>query len=247
MLRRTTHYWDGVRTRLPAFIRTEFYPLALLCLASGALFAFIQIAGEIAEGETGHFDAAILLAFRVPGNLTQTIGPAWLELAMLDITSLGGTTVLTIVTLAVLIYLVVAGHRGAAGLVAIAVVGGTILSSLLKIGFERPRPDIVPHLVNVQTLSFPSGHAMLSAVTYLTLGALLARSERRRVLKVYFIGLAVFMTVLIGISRVFLGVHFPTDVLAGWCVGAAWAMICWAVAVRLQRGGTAKGGPASAD
>jgi undecaprenyl-diphosphatase len=231
----TARYWNGFRRRVPGFIKAEFYPLALLCLASGAIFAFAQVAGEVSEGETQRFDNAILLAFRVPGDLSRTIGPSWTRLAMTDITSLGGTTVLTIVTIAVLIYLIVAGHRAAAALVAISVAGGTVLSSLMKLGFDRPRPNIVPHLVDVQTLSFPSGHAMLSAVTYLTLGALLARSERRRVLKAYFVGLALVITVLIGISRVFLGVHYPTDVLAGWSLGAAWAILCWAITVRLQR------------
>ena len=110
-------------------------------------------------------------------------------------------------------------------------------SPLLKLGFARPRPDLVPHAVEVYTASFPSGHAMLSAVTYLTLGALLIRVQPRWRVKVYILFLAISITLLVGTSRVYLGVHWPTDVLAGWCVGAAWALLCWLVALRLQREG----------
>ena len=116
-----------------------------------------------------------------------------------------------------------------------------LLSSGLKGLFDRPRPDLVPHAVEVYTMSFPSGHATLSAVTYLTLGALLARVQPRRRVKAYLLGVAVLLAVLIGASRVYLGVHWPTDVLAGWCVGAAWAMLCWTVATWLQRRGEVEG------
>jgi undecaprenyl-diphosphatase len=119
--------------------------------------------------------------------------------------------------------------------VLISVAGGAGLSSLLKLGFERPRPDLVAHLVEVQTLSFPSGHAMVSAVIYLTLGALLAQVHGSIRLKIYILSVAVILTLLIGISRVYLGVHWPTDVLAGWAAGAAWAIMSWAVVIWLQR------------
>jgi undecaprenyl-diphosphatase len=112
-----------------------------------------------------------------------------------------------------------------------------LLSTLLKLGFERPRPDLVPHAVVVYTASFPSGHAMLSAVTWLTLGALLMRVEPRRRVKAYVLALAVLTTLLVGASRIYLGVHWPTDVLAGWCIGAAWALMCWLAALWLQRRG----------
>jgi undecaprenyl-diphosphatase len=116
-----------------------------------------------------------------------------------------------------------------------------LLSSGLKELFDRPRPDLVPHAVQVYTASFPSGHAMLSAVAYLTLGALLARVQAQRRVKAYLLGVSVLLAVLIGVSRVYLGVHWPTDVLAGWCVGAAWAMFCWTVALWLQRRGKVEG------
>jgi undecaprenyl-diphosphatase len=116
-----------------------------------------------------------------------------------------------------------------------------VLSSILKLGTDRPRPDLVAHLVEVHTASFPSGHAMLSAVVYLTLGGLLSRVERPWRIKIHLLSVAVILTLLIGVSRVYLGVHWPTDVLAGWCAGATWAMLCWRVALALQRRGEIEG------
>jgi len=135
----------------------------------------------------------------------------------------------------VIFYLLLAGEGKAALFIFAAVAGGQVLSSLLKLGVDRPRPDLVSHLAEVYTLSFPSGHAMLSAVTYLTLGSLLARVLPGRVLKTYVLAVAVIATLLVGISRVYLGVHWPSDVLAGWCAGSAWAMLCWLVSRRLLR------------
>ena len=112
-----------------------------------------------------------------------------------------------------------------------------MISASVRLGFDRPRPDLVAHAVDVYTTSFPSSHAMLSTVTYLTLGALLARLQERRRLKIYIMGTAAAIALLIGFSRVFLGVHWPTDVLAGWCVGAAWALGCWVMTAWLQRRG----------
>ena len=231
--------WERLVNRWPALarVRRELGSLIALALAAGGVFAFLRIAGEMREGDTRAFDAAILLALRNPADVSDPIGPPWLEVAMRDVTSLGSVTVLTLVTVAAVAYLVMDGRRGAAMLVAVAVGGGTILSTLLKLGFERPRPDLVSHLVDVTDLSFPSGHAMLSAVTYLTLGALLARTAARRRQKVFVVGAAILLTVLVGSSRVFLGVHWPTDVLAGWALGAGWSMACWAVASALQGGG----------
>jgi undecaprenyl-diphosphatase len=117
------------------------------------------------------------------------------------------------------------------------VVSGTVASTLLKLGFDRPRPDLVAHLAHAQSSSFPSGHAMLSAVTYLTLGVLLARVHKKRRTKIIVMTYAITLTLLIGSSRVYLGVHWPTDVLAGWALGAAWAGLWWLLAWWLQRQG----------
>ena len=214
--------------------------LAVLLLAVGALLAFAEIAGEVVEGDTRAFDAAVLLALRTPADTADPIGPPWVEAAFRDLTTLGGTSVLTVVTLATLGYLLLAGKRATAALVAVAVLGGTLLSSLLKAGFERPRPDLVAHLVEVSSQSFPSGHATLSAVTWLTLGTLLATVQPRRRLKAYVLGVAIAVTLLVGTSRVYLGVHWPTDVIAGWCIGTAWALLSWLAARALFRHGGAR-------
>lgn len=212
---------------------------SLIWLGSLSLFAlgFIKLAGEVADGDTAALDRRILLSLRNPQDLSDPIGPSWVEEAARDLTGLGGHTILGLITLSVLAYLVLAQKRRAALFVLVAVVGGMLLSAGLKIGFERPRPDLVPHGTRVYTASFPSGHAMLSATTYLTLGALLARVQARRRIKVFLIGFAVGLTLLVGASRVYLGVHWPSDVLAGWCGGAAWASLCWLVALALQRRG----------
>jgi undecaprenyl-diphosphatase len=201
------------------------------------LAIFAKIADEVVEGETHAFDETVLRALRNPADLADPIGPAWLELAMRDITSLGSFTLVLLVTLGTIGYLVIDGKRAAAALVLVAIVGGVILSEGLKHLFARPRPELVAHLVEVQTASFPSGHAMLSATTFLTLGALLARIQSRRRLKAYVISVAIALTLMTGASRVYLGVHWPTDVLAGWCAGAAWAMGCWLLSMWLQSRG----------
>ncbi|WP_192178137.1 phosphatase PAP2 family protein [Mesorhizobium amorphae] len=208
--------------------------LAGLVIASG-LWGFEELM-EVARASTPHaFDTEILLAFRKAGQPDSPIGPPWLEGAMRDITSLGSASVLVLITAAVIVYLLMIRRPATALLIFVAVAGGEVLSSLLKAGIDRPRPDLVSHLVNETSFSFPSGHAMLSAVTYLTLGSLAARFLHGRTTKIFVLCLAVLTTVLVGISRVYLGVHWPSDVLAGWCAGFAWAMLCWLVARVLQR------------
>lgn len=205
----------------------------LLGIAVAAL-VFIHLAGEMGEGDTLAFDRAILLALRDPSRGLQPIGPDWLRTVALDITALGGPVVLSLVSAVIAGYLLVARKPEAAALVAASIIGGMVLSTLLKDTFDRPRPDLVPHIVVATSGSFPSGHAMLSAVTYLTLAGLLMRVQAEHAAKCYVLGTAVMLTVAIGASRVYLGVHWPTDVVAGWCVGAAWALLCWLVSVWLQ-------------
>jgi undecaprenyl-diphosphatase len=196
--------------------------------------SFAHLAGEMAEGDTMAFDRTILLALRDPANHLSPIGPAWLQSVALDITSLGGPAVITLVSVSITLYLFVVRRPATAILVALSTIGGSLLSDVLKNSFDRARPDLVPHIVAVSSASFPSGHAMLSAVVYLTLAGLLMRVQTQRAAKIYIMALAVLLTMAIGASRVYLGVHWPTDVLAGWCVGAAWALSCWLLAAWLK-------------
>lgn len=198
------------------------------------LLAFAEIADDVGEGDMRAFDESLLLALRT-SDPADPIGPAWFEQSVADITSLGGFAVLALVTLLVCGYLAVQRKWGGALMLLVATAGGTAISEGLKLGFNRPRPDLVAHVVETTSMSFPSGHAMLSAVTYLTLGALLARAQEKRRLRGYILGAAILVTLLIGVSRIYLGVHWPTDVLAGWCLGAAWAMLCWSIATWLSR------------
>lgn len=211
--------------------------LLVLLVVAGAGWTFTELADEVVEGETRTFDERLLLAFRTPGAPGDPVGPAWVEEMARDITALGSIVVLVFAAVAAIAYLLMVGKRGAALLVMAAVGGGALISTVLKAVFDRARPDLVPHAMQVFTESFPSGHAMLSAVTWLTLGTLLMRMEAQRRVKVYFLVLALVLTLAVGTSRIYLGVHWPTDVLAGWTVGAAWALGCWALAEALQRRG----------
>ncbi|AZO10439.1 MULTISPECIES: phosphatase PAP2 family protein [unclassified Mesorhizobium] len=215
--------------------KIEFPVLLAGLVIAGGLWGLLELM-EVARATTPHgFDTDILLAFRHAGQPDSPIGPAWLEGAVRDITALGSTSVLVLITGAVIIYLLLIRRPTTALFVFVAVAGGQVVSSLLKFEVDRPRPDLVSHLVDETSLSFPSGHAMLSAITYLTLGSLAARFLPDRTTKIFVLCLAVLITVLVGTSRVYLGVHWPSDVLAGWCAGFAWAMLCWLAARLLQR------------
>ncbi len=202
---------------------------------AGGVWAFALLADAVMEGGTQAFDRGLLLAMRRPGDLAP-IGPPFVQEAARDATALGSVVILGLLTAISAGFLALDGKGRMALFVLLSVLGGTALSAVLKDLFQRARPDLVPQAVSVATTSFPSGHSMLSAVTYLTLGALLARSHQRRRFKAYFLLLAALLTGLVGVSRVYLGVHWPTDVLAGWTAGAVWALLCWLVARRLQSG-----------
>ncbi len=224
----------AVRTALDWLRSTDLVVLVAILAAVVALWTFAKIADEVSEGETQKIDERILLALRDPANPADPIGPHWVEEALRDLTALGGYTVLGLVTATVVGYLLLVRKFHAVGLVLVASVGGLVLSNLLKGIFARPRPELVPHLSYVHSTSFPSGHSMLSAVIYLTLGSLLDRLVQRPALRLYFLAMALLLSFLVGVSRVYLGVHYPTDVLAGWAVGLAWAVLCWLVARWLQ-------------
>jgi undecaprenyl-diphosphatase len=199
------------------------------------IWGFAKLASEVLEGDTQAFDDWAIKALRRPDG-TPT-GPTWLQEVARDITALGGVFVLSLVTFAVAGYLAIVRKHHAMWLVLLATGGGLVISTVLKNLFNRDRPQLVPHLSIVHTSSFPSGHSMLSAVVYLTLGAMLARLVPNRAAKIYFIVLAMALSLLVGISRVYLGVHYPTDVLAGWTAGCVWATVCYLAARQLQRRG----------
>jgi undecaprenyl-diphosphatase len=199
------------------------------CTAAALLGAFGLVADEVVEGDALDFDRSILLALRVPGNPSDPVGPPWLEEAARDITSLGSFSVLAILVVTIVIYLWLVGKARTAWYLVVAVAGGITISSVLKVLFDRPRPDLVG-VARVFTASFPSGHATLSAVVYLTLGALLAESASNGRLKIFYLASAALLAFIVGVSRVYLGVHYPTDVLAGWSIGGAWAVLCVTVA-----------------
>ena len=198
--------------------------VSIVLIASG-IWGFIELAGEVMEGDSTAFDTRILLFFRDPANLADPIGPNWIEEFCRDLTALGGVAVLSIVTIAVTGYLYLTGRFRIMWLVLAAIGSGLVFSTLLKHGFDRLRPDLVPHGSMVYTASFPSGHSMLSAIAYLTLATLLAQLRFDRKLKTYLVGLAVLITGAVGISRVYLGVHWPSDVIGGWAIGASWAIM----------------------
>jgi undecaprenyl-diphosphatase len=233
--------WFAIRQARLFWPAIELGTLLSILVVAGGVLLFAELL-ETVEGEPGAFDRRALQALRNPADSSDAIGPGWIEFAFRDLTSLGGTTVLTLMTAAVVGFLLVDGKRGAAVLVFVSVSGGALLSTILKLAVARPRPGLVPHLVEVSSASFPSGHAMLSAVVYLTLGALLSRVEGPPRVKIYVLSVAIALTLSIGLSRVYLGVHWPTDVLAGWCAGAAWAVLCWRVALFLQRRGEVENG-----
>ncbi len=211
----------------------EAGPLAALALIGGAATVFLSVAEEMREGETASFDTALLLALRTPGNPADPIGPPVVEELMRDLTAMGGTVVLTFVTVAVAGLMWLHRQQRSALWLLGAVIGGQMLSTLAKLGFDRPRPELVPHSVYVSSASFPSGHSMMAAVTYLTLAAMAGRTESRTSVRVYLVAVATLVTLAVGVSRVYLGVHWPTDVIAGWAAGAGWAMLCLWLAERL--------------
>ena len=223
-------------SRMANLGKHEVGTLVALFLGATLIWAFGAIADEVVEGDTHKLDMAILMSLRSSTQPTDLLGPPWFEEMMRDITALGSYAFIIILVSAAVGYLLLVRKWALALLTLGAVLGGMLISNLLKMGFDRPRPEL-DHAARVFTPSFPSGHAMLSAVTFLTLGALLTRANVDWRAKAYFLTVAVLLTMIVGFSRIYLGVHYPSDVLAGWCVGSAWALICWSAALWLQARG----------
>ena len=218
--------------------RRERSELRVLLVAFGVLAlgtGFVVVASNVTSGDTRTFDERVIRLLRSPQDPAVPIGPTWLRSGALDITALGSPTVLGLVMLAVAGYLLLHGLYRMSAFVFAASCGGWLLNWLLKQAFDRPRPELVPHLRDVASSSFPSGHALTSAAVYLTLGTLLMRLAQGRLAKFYCIAMAMLVTLLVGASRIYLGVHYPTDVLAGWLIGLSWALVCWMIERALER------------
>jgi len=206
--------------------------LAVLVIGS---WVFIEVADEVLEGDAEPYDEWVLRSLRVPGDPTDPVGPPWFEAIWRDLTALGSAAVLSLVTLACAGYLLIRKRYRVLVVLTVVIIGGVVLSLAMKALFDRPRPEYASQMTHVVSASFPSGHSMLSAVVYLTLSVLLARTADELRYKIYFIGLGLVVTLLVGLSRIYLGVHYPSDVLAGWSAGATWALLCWLILYFLQK------------
>lgn len=213
--------------RLPiALDRPAFMPLLILSGAAGLGFLLVLLTGG--EGQW-------LLFWRDAVDPAQYRMPAWLLLTVRDFTALGGIPVLTLLCLLVGGFLLVMRRTGLCLFLLLTVAGGLGFNQLLKDFFDRARPDLVPHAVEVASASFPSSHAMMSTIIYLTLGLLCSRVLPGPATRRYVTTMAMMMALMIGSTRVILGVHWPTDVLAGWCLGGLWVLLCWSVAAALVK------------
>jgi undecaprenyl-diphosphatase len=208
--------------------------VVLVALIATGLYVFLQLADEMSEAEIEGFDRTIFLMFRNPADITDPLGPPWFEETMTEITSLGGYPILVALIGVVAGYLLVVRKYGPALYLVLSTGIGASISHVLKMLYDRPRPDLVEHLVTTQTASFPSGHATMSTVVYLTLAALIVRLVEDRSARIYVFCVAIFVSIAVGISRIYLGVHWPSDVAAGWALGAAWASLSWLVLALLR-------------
>ena len=221
---------DDSEPTLRRLVEPKIFGAALVLLL--AIWGLLELVDEVVEGETRAVDHRILEYIRTQWVVSEESAIA--EIAE-NITALGGVPVLTLVLVSILGYMLLRRDFAHALYVAVVVGGGLFISLGLKSLFDRPRPTLVEPLEPVGTASFPSGHSMISAFVYLTLAALIAANEEQRSVKLYVLGVALVFTGLVGLSRIFLGVHYPTDVLAGWMAGLAWAIICWIGYVLLGR------------
>jgi undecaprenyl-diphosphatase len=206
--------------RLLAAARGELGAVAALLILAAGTLAFLHLSEEVGEGDTRRFDLGVLQALRAPGDPQVLVGPKWLHIAATDVTALGSVTVLGLFVLLALALLLSLKRWSEALVVLVGAVGGVEISQALKHLFLRERPDLAYRAVEAANPSFPSGHAMLSAVVFLTLGTLAARFAPRRRVKILALGAAVLLSLLVGASRIYLGVHWTSDVLAGWSMSA---------------------------
>jgi undecaprenyl-diphosphatase len=224
--------WIGWVAQISA--RIEIALLAVWVAAAGALWSFLAIGSEMREGELTAFDRVVLEALRQPGQPHMAIGPHWLIESMRDITALGGVTLLSVVTVLAVIVLIGHQRKRQALVLALFVPLAQLSSGLFKNVYDRPRPSFAIFGDLPSSMSFPSGHSTVATATYFLLAVIVSSLETSRSMKALAFAVAGMLSVGIGFSRVFLGVHWPSDVIAGWCLGAAWALVA-AVALRAMR------------
>ncbi|MEZ5895978.1 MAG: phosphatase PAP2 family protein [Parvularculaceae bacterium] len=185
---------------------------------------FAICVGLVTSGASASFDRAVVAGLRDAQDQSLIAGPAWLGPFVKDITALGGTPVLTALCLLLAGFLVVRREWRRLVLLLGVVAGETIIVHALKDAFGRARPENVPHLVEATSASFPSGHSASAAAIFVVLAAMLAPSLKDAASRYYIYVAAIILALMVGASRIFLGVHYPTDVLAGWSFGVAWTM-----------------------
>jgi undecaprenyl-diphosphatase len=228
-----SRYFPGAK----GILRYDVFYLFVLLFIFLLFWSVLGLSDLVERGRIQKFDEYVLLMIRQAEDPSQLRGPGWLRYFMRDITALGGAPVLTLITLGVIGYLILRKSYRPLWLILVATLSGLGMSMFLKFSFIRPRPSVVPYLMIETTPSFPSGHSMMSAVIYLTLAAVLTRLETSNKVRIYTVSIALVLVFLIGISRVFLGVHYPTDILGGWTFGVVWAVLCWYIARYLQKQG----------
>jgi undecaprenyl-diphosphatase len=207
----------------------DWEPRALTALIAATVAAWITVVLIIAvsRGSLTTLDHSLLRWLRTEANGEVMRGPWWMAEVVRDLSALGSVSVLSLGTAGIAGFLWMSGRRDTSVFLVVAVFSGMLMSIVLKSLIDRPRPDIVPHLSDVATSSFPSGHSMMAAVVFLTLGSLLMTTVQEWWLKAYILGVAIAATLLVGLSRILLGVHYPSDVAAGWTVGVLWSEGCW--------------------
>ncbi|HEY0053678.1 MAG TPA: phosphatase PAP2 family protein [Caulobacteraceae bacterium] len=229
-------YLADLFARILRLGRTEVGALVALTVIAGGVATFLEVADDMTEADGQALDLAVLRALRPnPANLHDALGPPWLEHAMAELTSLGGLSVLLAFATAAVGFLVMQKRRGSAMFLGFTLAGGLGLSEFFKGMFERGRPDAVYRTFETINASFPSGHALMATVFYLTIGVMVARTQTRKRVKAYMVGVAVALALIVGVTRVWLGAHWLSDVLAGWSLGAAWAMFVWLSAYLIAR------------
>ena len=209
--------------------------VVLILLIVAGIWGFVEVADKVLGEEVPGIDEGFFYSFRATGDSAQPIRPSWLDVFMRDITALGGWAVLSLLTAAMAGYLYLQGRYHLLKLILVSTGGGAMLAVLLKAIFSRERPPFALHLMD--SPSFPSAHSMMAAVVYPTLAVLIARIQPSLRIRVYIIALGLLIPFLVGFSRVYLGVHYVTDVVAGWCMGLAWTSVNGFLAWYLQKRG----------